>query len=100
MVAHTTDDILRELDRTQGGPVQFEDPRSHARYVVIRQEAYQRVRPLLEQPTKPSNGEGATEWNDEKNKRRYDLIDKEIGGTITLEEAIELERLQQELYAY
>jgi hypothetical protein len=32
-------------------------------------------------------------WTDDKNRRRYELSDKEIDGTITIEEALELEQL-------
>jgi hypothetical protein len=98
MVAQTTDDILRELDRTHGGPVQFEDPRTRDRYVVIRQDLYTQVQPLID-PAPPQHN-GPVEWNERKNTRRCELIDKEIAGTIQLEEAIELNRLQQELSAY
>jgi hypothetical protein len=99
MVAHNTDEIIRELDRTQGAPVQFEHPQTHARYVLIPQADYQRVRPLLE-PTKPANGEGAVEWNEEKNARRCELIDKKIAGTLTLDAALELQVLQDEVLRY
>jgi hypothetical protein len=99
MVAQNTDELIRELDRTQGAPVQFEHPQTHARYVLIPQADYQRVRPLLE-PTKPANGEEAVEWNEEKNARRFHLIDLEIAGTITPEQFVELERLQYEVCAY
>jgi hypothetical protein len=44
------------------------------------------VRPLAEPVDEP--------WTDAKNHRRGDLIDKEIAGTITPEEAVELEELQ------
>jgi hypothetical protein len=38
-------------------------------------------------------------WTEAKNQRRCDLIDKEINGSITLAEQVELDMLQQELYA-
>jgi hypothetical protein len=98
MVAQTTDDILRELDRTEGGPVQFEDPRNHARYMLIPQEDYHRVAPLLD-----GNGErrGATvQWNETKNERRWDLIDRKYASGLSAEELTELNDLQDELYRY
>ena len=100
MIAPLNDAILSELDRAQGGPVQAEDPRTHAPYVVIPRQAYLKVRPLLEPALPAANGGGSSEWTDEKNERRWDLIDREIARTITLEEAIELEELQGELSAY
>ena len=39
-------------------------------------------------------------WTHELNARRCDLIDKEIDGSITLEECVELENLQQAMLAY
>jgi hypothetical protein len=40
------------------------------------------------------------EWTDEMNSRRCDLIDKEIEGTITLDEVQELHALQQAMLRY
>jgi hypothetical protein len=42
----------------------------------------------------------ATIWTDEKNRRRCDLVDKEITGNISLAEKAELKRLQAEMLAY
>lgn len=39
-------------------------------------------------------------WTDEKNQRRCQLVDKDIDGTISEEERIELARLQSGLLAY
>jgi hypothetical protein len=39
-------------------------------------------------------------WTEEKNQRRCDLVEKEIDGTLSPEEAVELENLQQEMLAY
>jgi hypothetical protein len=99
MVAQSTDDILRELDRTQGGPVEFEDPRTHARYVLIPHEAYRLIRPLI------SNGHDAesnepVEWSEEKNARRCALIRRKHSGGLSASEEDELEELQDEMYRY
>jgi hypothetical protein len=99
MIAPLSTEVLTELDRVQGGPVQVEDPRNHARYVVIPQEDYQRIQPLLAH-AEPLNGDDQADWNEEKNSRRCDLIDKEIAGTLLLDEAIELRALQNQLLAY
>ena len=42
----------------------------------------------------------ATTWTDEKNRKRCDLVDKEIAGTISSAEQTELRRLQAEMLAY
>ena len=39
-------------------------------------------------------------WNEAKNERRCDLIDKEIDGTLTSAQAVELQTLQQEMLKY
>ena len=99
MVAHSTDDILRELDRTGGGPVEFEDPRTHAQYVLIPHEAYRRVQPLIE-PAAKSNGEQAVVWNEAKNARRGELIDRKYGAGLSAAEEGELTALQEEMYRH
>ena len=40
------------------------------------------------------------EWTEEKNQRRCDLVDKEIDGTISAVEKVELDQLQAEMLAY
>lgn len=98
MVAHTTDEILRALDNAPRGPVQFEDPRTRARYVLIPQDAYRRVQPLLDHPAE-STGE-PVEWNDAKNERRIALVKREVAGPLADGERAELEQLQDEFYRY
>ena len=39
----------------------------------------------------------AEEWTDAKNERRCDLVDKKIDGSLSPEEAVELEALQAEM---
>jgi len=99
MVAQTTDEILRELDQTPNGPVEFEDFRTQTRYVVIARDDYERMRPP------PSHGSQKAamppeDWSEDKNSRRYDLIDKKIAETLTAAEAEELEVLQAEMLRY
>ena len=45
---------------------------------------------------KPSNGT-LSEWTEAKNQRRYDLIDREIDGTLTANERGELESLKDQM---
>ncbi len=40
------------------------------------------------------------EWSKDKNKRRRDLIDKQIEGTLSAEEWLELDELQDAAMAY
>lgn len=53
-------------------------------------------------PVPGENGNGATPeaWTEARNTRRCDLIDREIDGTLTGEEAVELNRLQHEMQRY
>src|SRR5262249_10026526 len=54
-------------------------------------------------PVGPDTGSAVAEdstWTDAQNDRRCDLIDKEIEGTITPDEAQELYVLQQEMLRY
>jgi hypothetical protein len=44
--------------------------------------------------------EDHSEWTKAKNERRCDLIDKEIDGTLTPAEALELQTLQRAMLAY
>ena len=52
-------------------------------------------------PPKSRSGDStADEWTQEKNNRRCDLIDREIEGTLTPGEALELQELQDEMLRY
>ncbi len=42
-------------------------------------------------------GGGEPEWNEAKTARRYELIDRDLAGTITGDESLELELLQDVL---
>lgn len=39
-------------------------------------------------------------WSDEKNSRRCNLIDKQLDGKLSFEEALELEDLQNQMLEY
>jgi hypothetical protein len=43
---------------------------------------------------------GGDPWTEAKNQRRCDLIDREIDGTLTAAETVELHRLQNEMLRY
>jgi hypothetical protein len=53
-------------------------------------------------PLSGVNGNGAPPepWTEARNARRSDLIDREIDGTLTAEEAVELHGLQHEMQRY
>ncbi len=44
--------------------------------------------------------ESTPEWNEYKNTRRRELIDREIQGSLTPDETLELETLQRQAIAY
>lgn len=55
---------------------------------------------LLPVHAEGGNGDAKEEWTEEKNARRCALIDREIAGTLTAEEAQELHGLQQAMLRY
>ena len=59
-------------------------------YQAITRVTYEQLRSAHEEP----------EWTDERNERRCDLVDKEIEGTLTKAERLELEDLQNQMLAY
>jgi hypothetical protein len=97
MVAPTSSDIIRELARTSGGPVYFEDPQTHERYVALRQDTFESLLPMPhEEEAQPSS----EEWTESKNARRFDLIHKKFDSGLTVSETSELELLQAEMLRY
>ena len=89
-------------------------------YVVLRADLYDRVATLFEidnpwtqnqgagpradravrdKPNGPS-GTPSELWTEEQNDRRCELIDKDIEGTISESENLELERLQKRFHEY
>jgi hypothetical protein len=83
--------------RTSGGPVYFEDPQTHARYVALSQETFECLLPIREDEPREATSEN---WTEEKNGRRIDLIHKQFNGGLTAAEAGELELLQAEMLRY
>jgi hypothetical protein len=79
----------KALDDQNGEPIFVVDPDRRQRFVLIA-ETDDRVRDLLAQ----SNGDG--EWTTERELRRRDLIDKDIAGTITPQERVELAVLDRQ----
>lgn len=68
-------------------------PAGNGDTLVIRDgRAVYRVQPGIDDPT--------GEWTDAKNARRFELIDREIDGTISADDATELETLQTEFRRY
>ncbi len=86
MIAKLSNDLLSELDRWGDRPLAVEDPRNHRRYWLVADEHNAR-RVLAD----------SDEWSDQKNARRFALIDKEIDGTLTPAESAELNSLQAEI---
>jgi hypothetical protein len=51
-------------------------------------------------PPSDNGNESGGGWTEEKNNRRCDLIDREIDGTLTPAEVVELHCLQNEMLQY
>jgi hypothetical protein len=96
LVAKTAEEIHHELDRTGGGPVYFEDPQSQVRYVALRRETFECLLPTpeVEKSAQPS------EWSEEKNARRFELIHKKFDLGLTAEETGELALRQAQMLQY
>lgn len=44
-----TPELQEAIRDAEGAPILMEDPQSHAKYVLVRQEMYDRVKALLEE---------------------------------------------------
>lgn len=77
------------IDEHNGQPIFVVDPDRQQQFILLS-AADVRVRDLL---TDTSSDD---EWTDEKDARRCELIDKDIAGTITESEKVELHILQQQ----
>ncbi|MBW3599647.1 MAG: hypothetical protein KY475_20550 [Planctomycetes bacterium] len=79
----------RALDEGNGQPIFVVDPERQERFVLIA-ASDARIHGLLREST------GSGRWSEEKEARRRELIDKDIAGVITLEQAAELAILNRE----
>ena len=43
-----TPELKQAIDRASGAPVRIEDPETHRRYVILREEVYERLQSLLD----------------------------------------------------
>ncbi|MFN0019853.1 MAG: hypothetical protein ACKVP0_16470 [Pirellulaceae bacterium] len=95
------DEVLDQLDRG-ALPVRMEDPRSHVEYVLIKKQEYDLLRDSDKGlSTSPEGDDGIlSEWNETLNARRIELVNQEIDGTLTAEEAVELQDLQNKMLAF
>lgn len=90
MTPKITPEIRQAIDEHHGQPVFVVDSDRHETFVLLSDTDFARVSPLL------GHGNANDNWTDEKNDRRCDLIDKQIQGSIELEERAELEFLQRQ----
>lgn len=90
MIPELSREQRQAIDEQKGAPVYIVDPDRHETFVLLSSSDFDRVRPLLAGRGDPG------EWTDEKNRRRVELIDKKVAGTIDGTEAMELADLQQQ----
>jgi len=109
MPATLTPEQVAELERCGGSPFEVENPQTRQGYVLVPREAYLQARPLLDaivghsQDSRPSSeyeGVVPVEWNDAKNARRCELIDRKHEIGLSPAEGAELDSLQGELAAH
>jgi hypothetical protein len=83
--------------RDQAAPVRV----GSKEYMLLSRNAYEQVRPLLDyisgHTPKPAKPSASTEWTEEKNARRAELINKKYDRGLTAAEKKELKRLQAEV---
>jgi hypothetical protein len=91
MITKLPDELALELDRSGDVPLAVEHPRTHKRYVIVSADQYAPGGQIAR-----SSGR-ADDWTEEKNARRFALIDREIAGQLTPAEAAELSLLQREM---
>ena len=85
-----TPEQRQAIDEQHGQPVYVVDPDRQQTFVLLSAEDYLRVRPLLQRDTSGDN------WTEQMNARRCALIDRDIAGTISDEERIELAELDRQ----
>jgi hypothetical protein len=90
MVPELTHEQRTAIDQRQGKPVYVIDSARHETFVLLTSSDFDKVRPML------SNEFSGGTWDDEKDCRRIELIDKRISKTITPDELVELTILQQQ----
>lgn len=81
------------------------DPSTGRRYVIVAKDQWLARAEALQSSGRESKIDGGESgsvesWTDEKNRRRAELVDLEICGSLTHEEWIELEILQRQMRAY
>lgn len=48
-MATLTPEQRQEIEKSGDQPVRIEDPQTHAKYVIVKEEVYDRIRALLEE---------------------------------------------------
>ena len=91
MIAKLSHELALELDRGGDRPLSVEHPRTHKRFVIVSADEYASGGKVA------SSSGRSHEWTEEKNARRFALIDNEIAGQLTPAEAGELAILQREM---
>lgn len=94
MTPRITQEQRAAIDDHPGEPIYVVDPDREQTYVLLTSADFNKVRPMLGKP----GGNG--DWTDEKNRRRVELIDRKVAGTITAGESFELADLQQQAEAH
>ena len=88
MTPKLTREQRQAVDEQKGQPVYIVDNERHETFVLLTSSDFERVKLMLRR----SSSDGP--WTDDKNRRRIELIDKKISGTITQMESVEFADLQ------
>lgn len=90
MPPEITPEIRKAIDEQSGKPVYVIDADRRETFVLLTSDDFERVEALLGYSVDNSD------WNDVKENRRRELVDKDIAGTITADERAELAILDRQ----
>lgn len=90
MILELTREQRQTIDAHRGQAVYVFDPDHGETFVLLPSSDFDKVRAMLGYPLDDGP------WTDEKNRRRVELIDRKIAGTITAEQLAELAGLQRD----
>jgi hypothetical protein len=103
MNLNVTQQQLDALERGQREAVLVRNERTRKEYALISKASFAKLQPLLRAVAQSQNGgsgENGKTWTEDKNARRFALINKQIDDKLTRSETRELELLQSELDRY
>ncbi|MEX0819010.1 MAG: hypothetical protein WD070_05445 [Pirellulaceae bacterium] len=104
-MAHRLNPELQRALHTNQDELEVVDPSTNQHYVIVAKDRW--LERVGEHATIAQNehrqardGDAVNEWTDDKNRRRAELVDRQIAGSLTVDERAELDSLQQQMRVY